>query len=111
MIQELPIIIIDNSLILKSFGSIFVDMTPFSSVRNFIVCDRVVQLQLHRLFCLDFLYLLATLILINNPLRHPGNEPVLALRLVLDQLLKLLIKFVLSLNVVYFRQILNFFLE
>ena len=107
----MPIVVIDNSLVFKGVGCVFVDMTPFSSVRNFVVSNRIIELKLHSFLSLHLFDLLTALVLCHDSLRLSCNESVLAFRLVFYQFFKLLIELVFSLDVAYLRKIFNFLFE
>lgn len=111
MVQQLPIIIVEDSLIFQSLCRIFVDMTPFTSVRNFVVRDRVLRLQFHCLLRLSLFDLLTALVLVDDSLCHSRHKPILTLRFISKQLLELLVKLIFSCHLANMWKISNFLFE
>lgn len=85
-------------MILECLRCVLLDMCPLLSVDDLIIECRIIKLNFHCFLGLFSFDLLAALVLIDDTLRHAGVEPVLALGLVFNQLLKLLIELIFLLN-------------
>ena len=111
VVQQLPVIVVHNALVFECLCGVLLYVSPFSSVSDLIIQDWIFLLDLHSVLSLDSLNLLATLVLVHDTLGHAGDEPILTLRLVLNQLFKLLVKLILSLNLIDLWQVPHIFFK